>query len=306
MLSPVEQFESITGVNVQPFFERYVNFTQLHLANVANYYTGRSSKNNESFAILDQLIEERREIRDTLIQFKNQLNTTTLWQLAEDLSDIFSRIDTASRLPRWLRVATTNVAFLQSPEGDYLMQQNETVESIAIQKLGDVNGENTWKDIALRNDLIEEDYTLNGGKQLRVTFKGNLSSFDIVSVVDIIQNKSIYGKDIAKKLNFIDDDLETLDFDSTLLQSVGILMSIMKGSVPEFRDIGLQENLIAGTTRGSVAFPAIFRQIADVFATDDSFKNFTLLDLRFDQDVLILDFSIQTRLGETVNQALNV
>lgn len=305
-MTPVEKFQKTTNFDLQPFFELYVDFSNIHFSRISNYYTGRSARPNDSFDILNQLVDYKIAILNILMSYKHQLTNMIMWELVEDIDDIFTRIQTAQNAPKWLRVSSTKASFIQSPEIEYITSQNETLEDVSILRLGDDQGENNWKDIALRNQLVEEGYTPQGGALLSVNLRGVISQFTILSVVDTIIGKSVYGVDLKAKLEYIDDDLVVLSNDQTIIQSVLILSQMRKGDAPEFRDIGLQQAVAVGSTRGAIQFPAIFRQLADTFSTDDSLKDFRLIDLRFDKDGLRLDFEINTRLDEVLNQTLTI
>lgn len=306
-MKPTQKFQAITNYDIDSFINDYLYFSNSQFSLIEDYYTGKLNQRPISaFSLLSQLAEEMVYIQNILRQYRYQLNNTIMWEIVEDLDDIYTRIQTAQNAAKWLRTSSIKNQHSQSPNVDYIMQQNQTIENVSSLVLKDSDGENNWKYIALNNQLNEEDYTYKGGTLLEVNLKGALSSFFILSVIDVINGKSVYGADIQQKIQFIENDLATLSFDQTILQSVAILLNFKRGDAPEYRDLGIQQSVAVGTTRGSLQFPAIFRQLVQVFSTDDSLKDFKLINLRFDQDALKLDFQINTRLDEVLNQTLTL
>jgi len=174
----------------------------------------------------------------------------------------------------------------------------QTLENLS-KTVGSVDVENDWIKIALRNDLAEEDYTTEGGNVLSIAFRNKLK-INIQSIVDNIDGEKIYGIDINKQITFIDDDLQALSYQDTIKQTVDVLANLRMGHTPEFPLDGVQSKLVVGSNRNSVAYPILFRQLYSTFQKDDTLKSFAVKKIENTEDILEMDFEVETRFGEVV------
>ena len=83
-------------------------------------------------------------------------------------------------------------------------------------------------------------------------------------------------------------------------------MNLKKGDVPEFPLDGLNVMSGVGSNVNSIQYPSIFRQLSQIFAKDDTLSSFTLKSISTNQDVVFLDFEINTKLNEIIEQKLSV
>jgi hypothetical protein len=134
----------------------------------------------------------------------------------------------------------------------------------------------------------------------------NITGLKLTSVVDVLYGKSIYGKDIYQRLTITGDDLQVLDYDSTLLQSVDILVNLRRNSNPDFPNLGRQTQLLVGSTRASFNFPIVDRDLKTVFASDDSLKDFQLTKLERVEDNVTISFQVYSRLNELQQLTRNI
>ena len=128
----------------------------------------------------------------------------------------------------------------------------------------------------------------------------NLINLGIVvnSVVDVISGKSIYGRDLTKYISFVSDDLTSLEYDDTIKQAVEINLNLKKGDNPNFPTLGVQRAAIIGVNRNTLNFPIITRQLIETFNSDDTLKDFQVVNLKIDQDNLFIEIKVSTRLNE--------
>jgi hypothetical protein len=91
-----------------------------------------------------------------------------------------------------------------------------------------------------------------------------------------------------------------LGYDDTIRQAVDILVNLKKNDNPDNPNHGLQSGLVAGTNRALFNFPVIIRQKSQDFANDDTLKNFRIINLSRDQDNMMMDYEVQTRLNEVL------
>jgi hypothetical protein len=296
----LQEFKKITGQDIESFFAGCAIFFNANYNRIVAYYSG-TSKIPEKGAF-EQFEELERRCEDFFVlyqQMASRLNSLKWWVVLETLEEIDLRFKTLRKINKWSRSSLDNVSYDPAIIATYALKPQQTLERVAQDILGKLNPTDDWVDIALTNKLEEEDYTPAGGVNLQLTFPKINRGIQIAAVVDIMNGKSIYGKDIYRKTMFENDDLKVLDYDATILQAVEILAALKKNDNPEFPADGLQREVTIGGTRAMLNFPVIGRQMSETFATDDSLKNFQITDMVIDQDNLLINFQVQTRLNET-------
>ena len=302
----IEQFQSKTGYKLNQYLLRVNEFFTKDFQPIYDWYgCGPDKPNVTPFKNLYTLISESVVVLTIYYQNKQFFKTYYFWDLLEKLEDINTKLTTTSNLSRILRSTRAKGSFNGKLESTYTTRKFETLEDIQRNVVGSNNADNTWWDLALRNDLKEEDYSTEGGDVVTVSSLYNTNTF-LESVVDNLDGLKAYGRDINKKLTLIDDDLETLSNEDTVIQSLETFLETKSQTVPEFKNIGYDETLVVGQSRGIVNFSILQRQLMNIFSTDDSFKDFKITDLKFDRDAVILQFEISTILGETLVKTLTI
>jgi hypothetical protein len=66
---------------------------------------------------------------------------------------------------------------------------------------------------------------------------------------------------------------------------------------------GIDKQLI-GVSSVFFQYPVLFRQLVNLIAKDDSFINFTVLNISKDNDNTIMEVQVSTRIDEIINQQL--
>lgn len=232
-------------------------------------------------------------------------NNYKYWELYDVVAEIGVKIRSISNKNRWQGKIELNGRD-NSAQVEYTLGQNQLPEAAIRDMTLNDNVEADWNNVLIKNRLREEDYTPEGGVPLKIELTGNNPLY-IESVIDIIDTgEKTYGKDIQKKIEFIDEDLAVLTYKPTLIQTVDILANLRKGDNPFIPGIGLDQNLVAGSTYSAIAYSSIYRQLAETFGTDDSLKSFQLRKVGTIQDALNIEYSVETRFGEVLNQTSNV
>lgn len=303
------EFRQITSFDIESFFERSLKFLSREYNSIVSYYSGDTSHiDSSAIEAFKEVKNECSKVFETIQIHSRQLNNAKWWLLVEAVENVDSRLQTLSNMHRWSKSSRTRVAYDSKASVQYTLKQNQTLEKVSRDFLLSDNQEE-WTNIAIDNNLREEDYTNEGGVDLRLKF-GRVSNqgMQIDSVVDTMVGKSVYGKDLDKNLRFneLTQDLEVLGYDETVLQSVEILSTLKRGDNPEYPHQGLQSSIVIGSNKGTLNFPIITRQMTDVFQTDDSLRDFTIQSIKVDQDSLLIDYVVQTRLNETFSGQVTI
>jgi len=289
------------------FFNRYISFTDTHYPSITNYYSNVSDISPTiAFNELAWLNKEYKKIIDVIILNSSSLDNYEFWALVEYVEDIGSALETASRASKWMRSAVTSEGYKQQIVTEFMTSQGQSLEDVERISLKSNDPRESWVKTALENQLAEDDYTLEGGYLINVIFKNN-ASLSIDGIIDNIDTADkTYGLDIDQNIAFKDDDLVVLNYKDTMFQSADILVKLGRGDDPAYPDRGVDIKSIVGSNIAAISYPSIFRQLAGNFATDDSFKAFTIKDIKRVQDAVHIEFQVQTKAGDVFTDYIQV
>lgn len=301
MIAAVSEFKNITGYNIEKFLNDFNFFISNYYSKIVNYYKG-SDIDMDSFRYFDYIYEESSKIDGLIEIYQNFFNTVDFWDLIDIYSEIKTKLLTINSLGKWLRSSRNN-RFSSETVINYVQKQGESIESISL-KSGSNDSENDWVDISINNDLNEEKYTSQGGAILKIKLN-NRNNFEIRNVVDYFSNENLYGKDLTNKLEFISGDLNSLYGINSLFQTFGNILNTMKGSIPEFKEDGIDNDLI-GSNVSIFNYPAQFRNILNMIQKDDRFKSIELLDIVRDNDMVFMKLQATSKIGDLIKRDLSI
>lgn len=294
-------FEDITSYDIALFLRTHVDFLETDYNDIVSYYEGNSMiVPTLAFNKLKWLRSEYKKIIDIFSLNASLLLTYDYWVLLEYIEEIGTSLETASNASKWLRSVPTKNGYKQVNIVEHIAAEGASIESLERYVLGSSDPEESWVETAMDNDLREEDYTTKGGYLLKVNFK-NGTAFFINSVVDNIDSaEKTYGLDVKRKIEIQDNDIVSLGYRETIIQAAEIYAGLKVGDNPAIPDDGVDPRVVVGSTIAGASYPIVFRQLASVFAKDDSFKEFQIQDVVRDKDAVIVKFQVKTRAGEVV------
>lgn len=296
-----DNFKDITSYDIEKFFNGYTYFINNYYGNIINYYKGENIDKN-SFNYLDSLNKETQKIDNLWDFYSKSFTLVDFWEMLDVYENIKIKLSTVNNLGRWMRSSRTD-RFNSNTTLTYVQRQGENLERIS-QNYGSLDKENDWVDIALDNSLDEESYSFEGGTLLKVRLSNNLN-FDIRNIVDFFVKENLYGKDILKKFTLESGDLVTLSGLNSLMQTFETIMSTEKGSIPEFPQDGLENNLV-GSNINAFNYPSIFRNLMNMFRKDDRFSVLELIDIFRKDDGVGMTIQAKTKIGEILQQELSI
>ena len=311
-LELLEDFQRITKFPIIRLFSNFNDFLDNDYKNIISYYSGDiKSLNSSSFKHLSNLKEAIQQLFSVFSLNKRLFTDYKWWILIEQIEKMDNLVMMIDNSSKWLRSTISRGNFNPNPEVDIPFNQGQTLESISRTVLGSNDWDNTWSEIALKNDLREEDYTSNGGFLIKANFNYSLNNFKITAIVDNPVGDKVLGIDLDKKLQFVVDedgyqDLKILTPKETFLQTVTIKINLRKGDNPEFPTSGINPKLIVGSNISSLNYPILFRQLTQVFKTDDTIKSFSIVNINRIQDAVFINFSVESQLGSVENISLEV
>lgn len=295
----LNEFNELTNFDVISYYQNFVNFMETDVPYIIDYFSGNTKiVASDSFNNLNILLKFNDEALSLFTQSKNKLNNLKWVDLMIQLEDIDSTLLTVKNISKWLRSAKLNTGFNSDTEVQIGLNQYQTLENFNKDVLRNKNFQDSWINTAVRNNLTEEDYSLEGGNLLSVSFAQS-GFLNIQAVVDNINSTNLLGKDIDKKLQFIDNDLKALNYADTFKQSILILSSLKIGDNPYLPDLGIDKKNSLGVNIALIKLPILFRQLVASFETDDTIVNLTIEDVVRSQDGIFVTFAVKSILGET-------
>jgi len=297
----LENYFTITGFNIETLFSDYLSFQDNESQSIINYYSGIDKfARVDSFNLMYELIKKTKEASQLFYFNRDAFNSTADWNLLDQLDRVRISLETLSNSNKYLRSSINKNQFNIGIEIDLALKQYDTLESLESRELASQFPQNDWVDLALYNDLAEEDYTPKGGTLL----KSPTSNFNITflnSVVGSLQGENLYGKDLNRRLTFSDDDLSVLSPKDTIKQAINILMNLSRGDNPFFPNDGIQKSLFIGNNMAGMSYPVLFRQILSTYAKDDTISRISMVNISTVQDSIQIEYEIQTKYGEKFN-----
>lgn len=292
-------FKNTTGHDIVNFFQGFIDFTNKYYDNYLGYYKGLSPLNRYGAELISSLKIESLVIEDLFELNKDSLShTIDSFTLYEDFLDIKLKIETIINSPKWTRSSYVN-DFDRNINTTHILNFGQSLEDLSF-NLGYNNPDDDWAKLAVDNGLSEIDYDLSGGNNLKASFNVN-TLINTTSVVDIMTDDNVLGKDLPIKIRILNDDLTALTPKATLSQAAGILLGLIRGSVPEFPNDGIGSEII-GSNIKTLRHPIIFRQIADVFRKDDTFKELEVINAINNQDSMDMQIRIVSKLNDVLNK----
>jgi len=296
----VETFQEITGFNLKSFIQRLSSFFLSDTLIIQNYYTGKiKSLPIRVIENLKQLKKDYHYFEEILADYKNQFNTVEYWELIEVVDYLGLKLTTVENYWKFLKSSLQNGQYSLGLYSNTVIKENQDLETIALET------NEKWEDIALRNLLIEEDYTKEGGNKISIANANNVFFVNIKSIIDSPIGERIYGKDISNKISFNDNDIVTLEYKKTLKQTFNNLLGLRKGDIPENPNLGIEEDLFVGNSVEGFLYPVLFRQLNETFSSDDSFKSVLIKKIELVEDSIRIQIDAITRLDEIETGTIN-
>lgn len=283
----------------------FTDFITNNSQNIIDYYSGFVEVlDRDSFGIYEDLVKEADFVVNLFDLNYERFKTVDFWELMEFADDIRIKLSTIGNFSKFARSSVKRASFTGDVTVQFATNDNETIEEL-MSRVGSTDRDNDWIEVAVRNNLEQEDYSLDGGTVLNINFKNN-SRFFIEGIIDNPEGDKIKGLDIDKRIQFVDDDLKILSYDETLDQSLNILINLRKNDNPEFPQNGIDPSLVVGVSIKSLSLPSIVRQIYQTFSTDDIIDKLQITKADFESDNVNINMNISIKSGEEQKRVLSI
>lgn len=299
----ISRFSNIIKVDVQSFFDDYILFMTQHKQNISDYYSRGTTYPKTSFDLLETLKMNFKIISQKISSNRETLTNFSDFEVVDKIEEINHSLEIIDNYSRWLGSSMFNGKFKQSAEIDVILKQNQTLESFA-EEIGYFDKDAGAIDIAMRNNLKENDTTLEGGVIFRFSYQDK-NNLNLTSIVDNLTGESLLGKDILRKITFNSGDLEVLTSTDAFNQTCLILVSLLKRDNPEFPSYGFDKTTISNKNIMNNMLPSFIRQLYNTVATDDSIANFRVSDIFTDGDKMSIEVTFKSWLSNEIKQRVD-
>lgn len=295
-------FKNLTKIDLVSYFDECQTFFNNGYVKMADYYNGKVDYVDTIYPKqLQKLLKQAETINEQFKTNKQKFSTVDYWELLDFCDDVRTKLQTTLKLPKYLRSSRTDFAFANGFHFDYKTGNQQTLENISDSILGDYDPENDWVDIALQNDLMETEYNVEESNDLKLYREKFVGNF-VTGIIDVISGETIYGMDLYKKITIEDEDLLVLNYKQTAFQSVEILAGLKQGDIPEFKILGVASGMFVGSNLAGIAYSSIVRDMKRTFSSDDLYTNFKVIEMKQQQDALMINFSVETKYGLLIEQ----
>ena len=302
MISDIaNKFQQITKFDLYSYFSDYANFMQNQYQSVYAYYAGDSESVDSSYiAMLDSLVSRSEILIKIFDTFGPKLGNVGYWELQNYCQDLFDTIKKVTILPKYLRTSKTARGYKPYVQVNFRVGGLRDFRDIERQ----INSEDiTEQSLILGNDMEEEDYEIDDLTNAKL-FYNNKRGVVVKTILEEPVGEKVYGRDIAKKISFNDNDLLIAEYISNVEQKVVILCELLEGDIPEFPSFGRRK--IIGENFNNYSYPELARDIEGIFLQDDLFESVEFVDIRIDNGDIYVTLNITTKYQYAVQNTIRI
>lgn len=303
MIQALDTFYKVTGYNIKKFFEDFVEFCNNNYPLIVEYYTGQEVDISDSFGKLDSLLQDCEEIEPLFSLKVNSLSGIEFWELLDYFSDCQTKLWTINNSSKWMRSSYVG-RYSSGSVLNRVLKTGERFEDVA-NGLGLSEIDDSWVDISKNNLIEEEDYDSENCDKMFKIYSSSKGVHDITNIVDILDAKSILGKDIDANFRIVDGDIAVVEYDDAIKQSFNTILSSLKGSIPEFPEYGLPNETI-GSSTNAVQYPTLFKHLINMFQRDSRWSEVNLLDIYKSEDKIYMTISAKTITNDYIKTNIQI
>lgn len=295
MESIVIEFQKVTKYPLVEFLAQYRNFMLNSYPEIDRYFSGETaSMDNAHLIALKNLTTECGNCMSQFKNFANKFDKCGYWELMEYIGNLEDTIEKINKLPKFRRTSLTKRGYQAVVQVSADVGGFRTMEDVAnvVQNLNRDNY--NWVDLMLSNDLNEGDWEIDKLTPLNVLIN-NTVDVVVTTILDQPIGKRIYGKDINRKITFVDNDLDIKIWQDNIEQKCDILLSLKRGDVPENMLFGQNAELTIGVTSKSFSYPELVRNLQNTFLQNDLFQYVEITKFQYENGSMFMYCEIKTK-----------
>lgn len=278
--------------DVRDTMERFSAFIRSDYPKILDYYAGRTpSIDKTADKNLNNISSEIKSVLADMSALRDRISVSSdVWEIVDMMEDMNMTCDYILSLDRWSRGTSSSSSYKRIPLG-----QETTIERAIVDNgiQGDV-----WAEIAISNGIEEIDYNTDGGTILQVSEADDSEGIMIRDVVEDMSSpkSSRYGKDIKRKMSFLDNDIDCVSGIECRNQMIDIHSQMAVGSAPE--DLSFGHEMLP-SSKSSLPIEVIARQVKNTILHDDSIRSVNVEDIKYDKDSIKISLEITDKFGES-------
>lgn len=289
------EFEKVTKYPLTEFLTKYRDFMVDSYPVVNRYFSGEiRGIESKHLRALEEVTTECKNVMAQFKNFANKFSTCGYWELMDYIDDLNNLIEKINKLPKFRRTSLTKRGYqpyiqVSSNVGGY-----RTVEDVADSVKG-VNNDNTdWVDLMTNNDMDEVDWEIDELTNMNV-FVNNKVDIIVTTILDMPIGERIYGRDICREIDFVDNDLLLVEYVDNIEQKCDILLELNRGDVPENTLFGKNNELFSGVNLKQFSYPELISDIRNNFMQNDLFERVEIKDFEFKNGDIYATVEIKTK-----------
>lgn len=298
MKNVFDNIEKVLGFDLMQFFDEYESFVHKDLQRLEIYYKGElESFPQTAFESLEALTTKASHIYESFRSNLNRLDKYIYYEYFDTFEDYFFKLETFKNYSKWIKKST----YISSSNENYLMNKKESLE-LSAKRLGYQIPDEGAVEIALDNHIKELDYDLSGNLifEYKVVSRNQLLKLESVVDEKIIGDR-VYGIDLDKNIQFVNNDFKILSPRNTFIQACDIIINLKKGDNPEIPFEGIDKTLLTNKVTATMTFPILLRQLTNLVSKDDTIKAFEIKDIEWREDALFLQLNFYSHLQTSIS-----
>lgn len=278
--SIVIEFEKVTKYPLLDFMREYRDFMKYSYGAIERYFSGAVESIDNSH--INALKKVTRDTQDVLQQFKNFSNKFEkcgYWELMDFIDDLNTTMEKINKLPKFKRTVLSKHGYTNNVETESTVGGFRTIDDVANAVNSRTSDNYGWVDLMLNNDMNEVDWEIDKLSGLNVYYSKH--KINVSTIIDMPVGKKVYGKDFARKLEFVDNDFALVIEEDNIKQKCDILLATKQGDIPEYMWLGVNPFFLGGNA-ASYNILEIVRQVHAEFQQNDLFESAYVTDIKYD------------------------
>jgi hypothetical protein len=288
--------------DIKRYLDTYISFIENDYPKLEDFYLGKvENKDQNSQNHLNFLIQKSNEL-DNLLQLNlNNFTRGDYVFLMESIDEVYYNLKKINHISKFLKSSLIEKVKSSTITVDRIVKNYETPEYVIEKER--IDWQDNWVDVYIKNRKLETEYEYNEGYFINLN-KSIFTNFTLDSVIDNLQGENLFGKDIDKIFDFIDNDFITLNGIDTFKQAVAILANLEKRDIPQFPEFGLDRELTKGMYE--INLPLIIREKQKDFSIDDTILGFAINDISKINGKLEVKFEAQSFYSTVAGEVIKV
>lgn len=297
----VNEFQNVTKFNLLQYFEDYSNFMASDYASLAAYFAGSTSSVSASAVNnLNSLKSRGKTILQLFINFSSKLTNCGFCQLQQYCQDLYDTLEKIEKLPKYNRVTKTVRGYQPYIQVNGEIGGMKTIQDLA-QEIDSIGVSEL--SLVLENDIEEDDWEIDKLSNVQAQVN-NQTDVVVDTILEAPVGNHVYGKDVNKKIAFVDNDLDIVKYEDNVEQKCNILLSLNRGDVPELPSFG--KNVQIGKNSVTYNYAELIKDLNNIFLQDDLFSSIGVESIDLVEGDIYAKCSIKTKYSYSTVKSIKI